>query len=185
MGAKFKVDAQAVTTATAYTSPTYTTGANLFSFAGATITSGALTAPTATALASGATTIANVSDWTLSVDHKINEKRFLMGNGGKKSKPPALLRAITGKMTVEYSDTIFRDAFLSDADMSLIVTYTAGALSTGLETIQFVIPDIRLDGELPNGGGDVVKMSCGYTGLDNLTAAQPIWIVTRTSDTAL
>ena len=179
------VDAQAVTTATAYAAPSYTTGANLFTFAGAALYTGALTAPTTTALASGATPLANVTEWSLKVDRSAKTDRYLFGNGGKKSKPVAGEPKLSGKLDVEYSDTIFRDAFLADTDMSLVVTYTAGSLTTGLETLQVVIPDIRLDGELPKTSGDLVKMSCNFTGFDNLTAAQPLWIVARTSDTAL
>ena len=179
------VDAQAVDTATAYATPSYSTGANLFHFAGAALYSGALTAPTATALASGATALASVSEWSVKVDRSAKTDRYLFGNAGKKSKPVAGAAQISGKLDVEYSDSIFRDAFLADTDMSLVVTYTAGALTTGLETLQVVIPDIRLEGELPKTSGDLVKMSCDFTGLDNSTAAQPLWIVTRTSDAAL
>ena len=179
------VDAQAVDTATAYATPSYSTGANLFHFAGAALYSGALTAPTATALASGATALANVTDWSVKVDRSAKADRYLFGNAGKKSRPVPGEPKIGGKLGIEYSDVVFRDAFLTDADMSLVITYTAGALTTGLETLQVVIPDIRLEGELPKTSGDLVKMSCNFTGLDNLTAAQPLWIVTRTSDTAL
>lgn len=182
---KMTVDARSVDTSTALTSPTYpTAAASLFSFAGASIYSGTLTAPTATALASGATQLANIADWSLSVDHNVDSKRYLMGGGGKKAKPVARDRKVSGKMTVEYSDTVFRDAFLADADMTLVVNFEAGSLTTGKETVQFVIPNIRLDGELPKPTGDIVKMSCGYTGFDNLSAP-PIQIIVRTSDATL
>ncbi len=182
---KVDIDAQSVATAVAYAAPSFTTGANLLTFAGASIYSGAFTAPTATALASGATQLANVKGWSLKVDHGAKTDRYLFGGSGKKSRPVPLMRSITGKLDIEYSDTVFRDAFLADSDMSLVITYTGGSLSTGVETLQFAVPGIRLDGELPKGGGDIIQMSCGFTGLDNLTAAQPLWIVARTSDTAL
>ena len=182
---KASIDAQAVTTSTAYAAPSFTTGANLLSFAGASLYTGTLTAPTTIALASAATPLASVNSWSVKVDHKPFADRYLFGNAGKKSRPIPGFRSITGKLEVEYSDTVFRDAFLADTDMSLVVTYTGGALSEGFETLQVVIPDIRLDGQLPSGGGDLVKMSCGFTGLDGLVAAQPLWIVARTSDAAL
>jgi hypothetical protein len=105
----FDVDAQSVTTAPAYAAPSYTTGANLFQFAGASLYTGALTAPTATALAAGATPLANVSEWSLKVDRQAKTDRYLFGNGGKKSKPVAGEPKLSGKLDVEYSDTIFRD----------------------------------------------------------------------------
>lgn len=182
---KTAVDAQAVTTATAYAAPSFTTGATPLHFAGASLYTGTLTAPTTTVLASAATPLANVKSWSCKIDRKPFSDRYLFGNAGKKSRPVAGLNAPTGKLEVEYSDTVFRDAFLADTDMSLVVTYTGGALTAGLETFQVVIPNIRLDGQLPSGGGEIVSMSCGFTGLDGLTAAQPLWIVVRTSDAAL
>ena len=182
---KTTVDAQAVTTATALAAPSFTTGANLLSFAGATIYGGTLTAPTTTALASGATPIANVKSWSLKVSHGLKADRYLFGLGGKKARQVPLNREVSGKLEVEYSDQAFRDAFLADTPLTLVITYAGGALSTGVETFQAVVPEIRLDGELPKGEGDIAVMSCGFTGLDNLTAAQPLWLVTRTSDAAL
>lgn len=182
---KVDIDARDVTTSTAYAAPSFTTGANLFHFAGASLYTGALTSPSNTVLGAGAMPLANVTEWSLKVDRQAKTDRYLFGNVGKKSKPVLGAPTISGKLAVEYSDQVFRDAFLADADMSLIVTYTAGALSTGLETLQVVVPDIRLDGELPKSSGELVTMSCDFTGLDNLTADQPIWVVTRTSDTAL
>ena len=182
---KTSVDAQSVSTATAYAAPSFTTGATPLHFAGASLYTGALTAPTATTLATGATPLANVKSWSVKVDHKPFGDRYLFGGAGKKARPVPGYRSISGKLEVEYSDTVFRDAFLADTDMSLLITYTGGALTTGLETFQVVIPDIRLDGQLPSGGGEIVKMSCGFTGLDGLSAAQPLWLVARTSDAAL
>lgn len=182
---KTTVDAQAVTTATSYAAPSFSTGAVPLHFAGASLYTGTLTAPTTTALASAATPLANVKSWSVKVDRKPFADRWLYGNAGRKSRPVAGSPAPTGKLEVEYSDTVFRDAFLADTDMTLVVTYTGGTLSSGLETLQVVIPDIRLDGKLPSGGGEVVSMSCGFTGMDGLSAAQPLWLVSRTSDAAL
>ena len=182
---KSTVDAQAVTTATALAAPSYTTGASLLSFAGASLYGGTLTAPTATALASGSTALANVKSWSVKVDHDLKADRYLFGNQGRKSRQVPVARELSGKLEVEYSDQVFRDAFLADTPLTLVVTYTGGALSTGTETLQVVVPEIRLDGELPKAEGDIAVMECGFTGLDNLAAAQPLWIVTRTSDTAL
>jgi hypothetical protein len=183
---KATLDFKDVTTATAYAAPSYVAGANLFSFAGATLSTGTLTAPTTTVLASGATPVANVRGGSVAVSNGITADRYNIGGSGRKAKPTQGLRSITGKLDVEYDSTTFRDAVLNDTPMSLVLTYTGATLTTGNETLQVVVPDIRLDGELPkSNGGDLIVQSVAFAGLDNLTAAQPIWVVTRTADIAL
>lgn len=186
LGLKATIDAADVTTATAYTAPSFAAAPNDYHFAGASIYTGTLTAPTSTALASAPTLIAEARSGTLAVSHNAKQDRYNFGGGGRKSKPPVGLRDITGKLELEYSSTTFRDAVLNDTPMTLVVTYTAGALSTGLETFQVAVPEIKLDGDLPNSNGtDPVMQSLTYRGLDNLSAAQPLWVVLRTSDAAL
>lgn len=183
---RMTLDCKDVTTATAYAAPSYASSANLFSFAGATLSTGTLTAPTSTVLASAATPVANVRGGSLQVSNNIRGDRYNIGGGGRKSKPTEGLRDISGKLDVEYDSTTFRDAVLNETPMSLVLTYSAGALSTGLETLQVVVSEIKLDGELPkSNSGDLVMQSMSFVGLDNLTAAQPIWVVTRTADTTL
>jgi len=184
---KATLDARAVDTTIAYAAPSYPTASatNLFHFANAAIYSGALTAPTATALAAGATELANVRSWSVAVARNLG-KSTVFGDQGKKRKVYPGKPAITGKLEVEYVDATFRDAYLADTPMSLVVTYEAGALSSGKETIQIVIPEIKFDGEMPKpNGADLVVSTMAFTGLDNAAAAQPIWVVMRTSDAAL
>jgi hypothetical protein len=68
------VNAGDLTTATAYTAPSYATTPNLFHFANASIASGTLTAPTATALASGTTTIADIRGGSISVNNNLTTR---------------------------------------------------------------------------------------------------------------
>ena len=179
-------DAKDVTTATAYATPSYAASANLFAFSGATLYTGTLTAPTATALASGTTAIANCRGGSLSVSHDMATDRYNIGGSGRKAKQIVQgVRGISGKLDIEYADTVFRDAVLNDTPMLLLLTYSAGALSSGNETLQVVIPEIKLDSELVKATGNMPMQSIAFQGLDNLTAAQPIWVVTRTSDAAL
>lgn len=180
------VDARDVTTATAYATPSYAAGGNLFHFATGALSTGTVTAPTATALASSATALGNVRSGNISVSHNMGTSRYNFGAGGKKAKPSTGMREIKGSLTVEYDSTTFRDAVLADTPMSLVLTFTGGALSTGVETLQVVLSEIKLDGKLPaSNGGDEVTVDLEFTVLDNLTAAQPMWVVARTSDTAL
>ncbi|MBT9255375.1 hypothetical protein KMZ30_07290 [Phycicoccus sp. KQZ13P-1] len=183
---KVTTDAKDVTTGTAYATPSYPSGANLFTFAGGAISTGTLTAPTSTALASAATPLANVRSGSVKVSHNPATSRFNFGGGGRKAKPTTGMREITGSLTVEYDSTAFRDAVLNETPMSLVLTYTGGALGTGNETLQVVIPEAKFDGKLPAAnGGELITVDMGFTGLDNLVAAQPLWVVARTADNAL
>jgi len=182
---KATLNAGDLATATAYAAPSYPTSPNLFHFANASIASGVLTAPSATALASGTTTVADVRGGSISVNNNLTT-RLNIGGAGRQSRPTLGLRSISGKVDVEYDSTTFRDALLNDTPMALILTYTAGALSTGLETLQVVVPEIKFDSELAKANAtDLVVQSMAFQGLDNLSAAQPLWVVCRTSDAAL
>jgi hypothetical protein len=178
------VDARTMTTATALATASYPTGSNLFSFAGATLAGGTYTAPTATALAAGATALPNVTNFSLDVARNADVSRYLAGSGGLKAIPIPGLAAVTGTIGVEYSDTVYRDGFLNDTDFTLVVNFTAGALSTGLETLQIALPNIRLDGELPKPSGETTKVSCNFTALENGTNPL-LQVVQRTSESAL
>lgn len=174
-------DAQTWDTSTSYVTPSYPTGGSLLTISDATIYSGTLTAPAATALASATTAIAGVKDFKVKVDNKLLTDRFFVGAAGLKGKPLAGTREISVEMNVEYGSTTLRDAFLNQTAMTLVVT-----IGTGADQVQIVLPEIKLDGDLPEGGPDAPpSQAIKATVLDNLTASQPLWIVARTSDSAL
>jgi len=181
---KIDIDARDMATATALATATYTTSANLFSFAGASLFGGAYTAPSATTLAIGGTALANITNFSMDVARNADVARFLAGGAGKKSIPIPGLAAVTGTLGIEYSDTVYRDGFLADTDLTLVANFTAGALSAGLETLQVALANIRLDGELPKPSGDTTKAACNFTALENGT--NPLMqIIQRTADTTL
>jgi hypothetical protein len=174
-------------TATPYAAPSYPTGGSLFHFAGGSISSGTLTAPTATALASGTTPIADVRSGTVVVNNNLTIDRYNFGGKGRKSQPTVGLRQITGTLVVEYDSTTWRDAVMTDTPMSLVLNFTTPtALSSGVETLQIVLPEVKFDSPMPQTNAtSLITTTLAFTALDNLTAAQPIWVVTRTSDAAL
>lgn len=184
---KLSMDIGDISTAQAYGAPSYAAEpVNLFHFAFGSISTGTLTAPTATALASAATPLASIRSFNLSVNNNLTGDRYNFGGGGRKDKPTVGLRDIAGQLVAEYASTTFRDLVLNDTAMSLVLTFTAGALSTGTETLQIVLPEVKFDNELAKANGaNLINQSMNFAVLDNLTAAQPIWIVTRTADTAL
>ena len=173
-------NAKDMTTATAYTAPSYATGPSVFTFAHGAVYSGALTAPTATALGSAATPVASIRSGSITIKHNLKTDRYNCGGGGRKEKPFAGIREISGSMVAEYADTAFRDAIVNDTSMTLVKTFTSGA-----DVLQVVIPDVRFDGDTVKASLDLAMQELKWTGLDGLTAAQPIWIVCRTADTAL
>lgn len=180
--ASFSVDAGDLTTAQAYATPSYS-NPNLFHFAqGVVALNGTLTPPTSTALASVASpATASIRALNLKVTHNLTDDRYNFGGAGRKDKPTVGIREITGRVTAEYDQTTFRDAFLSDSSVVLLATFTSGT-----DVFQIVLPEVRLDGELPEtNDGELITVDHDFSVLDNLTAAQPLWLVTRTADTAL
>jgi len=173
-------NAKDMTTATAYTAPSYATGPSVFTFAHGAVYSGALTAPTATALASATTPVASIRSGSITIKHNLKTDRYNCGGGGRKEKPFVGIREISGSLVAEYADTAFRDAIVNDTSMTLVKTFTAGT-----DVLQIVIPDVRFDGDIVKASTDLAIQDIKWTGLDGLTAAQPIWIVCRTADTAL
>lgn len=179
-----------VSTATSYTTPSYPTTPSLFTFTQGVLTSGTFTAPTTTTLASGATTIANVTEFSIKGENKLTGGMRTYGSAGKRgTKPRAGDRAdaINGKVKVIYTDTTFRDASFNDTDLSLILTFTTTeALSTGFATLQIAIPVARLEPETPQvNGSEVIETDYTFSVLDGLSAAQPLWVILRTADSAL
>jgi hypothetical protein len=174
-------------TATGFASLTYPTTPNLFHFGQWTMATGTFTAPTTTALPSAATPLTGVRSLTITGNRNPVDDRFNALGTGRKDQPIGTKFDITGSMDVEYVSTAQRDNFLAQTEFALVSTVTAGALSTGLETLCVALPACKIDdGGTPeaNGTGLIVQ-SIAFTALDNLSAAQPIWVSTRTADAAI
>lgn len=182
---KYDIDARDMTTATALATASYASGSNLFSFAGCSLYGGTYTAPTTTALATGGTALANVTDFSVDVNRNADVARWLGGAAGKKAIPIPGQAAATGSVGIEYSDTVYRDGYLADTDFVLVANFRS-ALITGAiyETVQIAIANMRLDGELPKPTGETTKASCSFTALENDTnpLMQAVYI---SADTAL
>ena len=184
--------AREVLTNVAYATPSYPSPIDLFSFVGAQlIVGGSVTVPTVTALASGGTPVANVRDFSLTFDNKLDDNKGNLGGGGKRTRQSAVqLAEIKGKLTAEYDSVTFRDALAQNTGLALVATFTATAaadITAGNKpTLQIVCPDIRFNGELAKvSGTDVTTQSMDFQAYSNLVAAEPIYVAVRTSDTAL
>lgn len=181
-------DIRSQDTARSFDALTYPTTPSLFHFSQAAITvGGSVTVPTATALATGGTAVTDVRDFSLSVNNNLAGDRFNFGASGLKAKPTVGMREITGSFTAEYAATTYRSAFVADSDLAITVTLTsAEALSAGFATLQIVLPVARLEAGVPqSNGGDLITVEHSFTVLDGLVAAQPLYLVLRTSDASV
>lgn len=180
-------DAMDYTTAQAYAAPSYATAPTVFHFGLSAFTlGGAVTVPTATALATGGTAAAYIRSLKLTGENNTVKDRFNGGGAGRKSRQLVGAFTLKGELELEYVDNVVRDAYLADTELALTSTLTSTeALSTGFAQFQLVLPAIKLNGDVPNGNGDLPIIKAPFDVLDNLTAANPLYIAHRTADTAL
>lgn len=181
---KVTLDIGDFATATGFASLTYATTPNLFHFGNWTITTGTLTAPTTTALASSVTALTNVRSLTITANRNPVDDRFNAIGTGRKAAQIGTKFDLSGSMEIEYTSTTQRDAYLARTAQTLVSTVTAGALSTGLETLQVVIGAMQINpgGAMPQvAGTDLIVQTLSFAILDNLTNV-PIQVVSRTSD---
>ena len=186
----FDFDIRNLDTAQSFAALTYPTLAagSIYSFKDSAATyGGSVTVPTTTALATGGTAATDFRDFKLEVNNNLTTDRWNMGGAGLKSKPTVGMREITGSFTAEYEATTYRDDYLANTSKALVVTYTsAESLSTGTATLQFVLPDIKLRSAIPVANkGDLVTVEHSFTAYQTTTSAQAIYVVLRTSDTAI
>jgi hypothetical protein len=181
-------------TATAYASPVYplATNGNIWTFANGAVTmGGTVTAPTTTALATGGTTVANVSSASVKWNNNLDEGGRFLGGNGKISRRPVIQYtedSITGSLTFEFSDTVATTNYLSQGDLALVLNFVGSTtiVTTYFPTLQVYIPCIRLDGEVPKtNGGNVVSVTSPFHGFDNSVATSPIYIAYITADTTI
>jgi len=189
---KFTYKGKSKSTATALATPSYPAGNGLYTFVqGSLQVGGALTLPTTTALASMTSptlTGADVREFDLNWNNNLDANGFNLNTAGTLSRSKAVgLRAGTGTMTVEYDANVWRDAFLNQTDLSLVLTFQSTVPITGavFPTFQVVIPDLRLNGGMPQPNkGEVITTSVGFEVLDNRSASSALYIVIVTPETA-
>lgn len=160
---------------------------SLFTMLSGTLYTGTLTEPTTTTLASGTTAVANVRGGTISVDHGLKGDRYTMGNNGVKSEQTIGWQPITGTLNIDFADTTWVANILTRSSLSFIGTWkTSTALGSDYETFQVVIPAIKLNGKMPfSNSGELITQTIDFSGYSNQVSTQPIWVISRTSDTAL
>lgn len=182
--------AKSIDTATGYTAPSYVADNELFTFwQGAITIGGTVTPATDTALATGGDAQANIRNFTLSIDNKLDTDGFTFGSAGKFGRRPHLgYTEIKGKMTAEFDSVTYRDAFLNNTSLAVTLTMTTGTQiqSSTYNTLQIVIPCIRLDGDIPEAVTEgVVTLDLDFTVLDDGSGESAVSVIQRSLDTVI
>lgn len=181
------LDGRNVTMATPKVAPVYAAANHLLHFGGACLHTGTITAPTATAVASAATPVANVKSITISGDNALSDDPYLFCGNGKKSRKPQRGRMkVSGTLAVEYrTDGPFVAAFLNDTSMTMLLNLAA--LENADEQVQVILTEVKIEGDLPQAGGDpgVIELKVPFTAYQNAAGDSPITVVNRTYDTAV
>lgn len=165
---KATIDSSGFTRSTALATPSYSAATSVYHFAQAT-------------LSIGGSTVANVSDVTISGSNTLKTDRYTIGNSGAKREQIANgFRTLSGSLNAEFVDTTAYAAILADTSSSLALTLTSGS-----QSLSITLPSIKFDGDVPQvGGPEAIVYPLNFQAYDNGTD-QPITVVYTTSDSAL
>lgn len=167
--ATFNLDAAGLTTATALATPSYALAGSVFQFA-----QGGITVD--------GSSVANIKEFTLSVDNVLKTDRYNFGSSGAKAEQTINgFRKITGSVTAEFTDTTLLTKFLNDTATALSLTFTA----SGTEALQITVSAVKFDGNMPAvSGPEVIDVQFSFEAYDNGTDA-PMTVVYTTPDASL
>lgn len=165
---KFSIDGASLTTATALATASYSATSNLFHFANSAITV-------------DGSAVANIKDFTLTVDNTLKADRYNLGASGIKSAQVINgFRKISGTVTAEFTDTVLLAKFLADSAASLALSFTSGS-----DGLSITVSSVKFDGSAPQvNGPEVIDVPFTFEGYDNGTD-QPLTIVYTTADSSL
>ena len=125
----------------------------------------------------------------MKIENGIVDDDYRAGNLGLKSQQGVLRRQVTMQLEMDYvtQAQALRTSWRTNAGaIPIVAKFEAGALSTGLETFVFAAPDCRIsDTPTPNADGSMPGATVNLRVLKAAASAEPLWICSRTSDTAL
>jgi len=171
---KFTLDGASLTTGTSLATASYTATNNLFNFS-----QGAITID--------GTAVANIRDFTLTVDNVLNVGRYNFGGSGTKNEQVINgFRAITGKCTAEFTDTTLFNKVLSDAQTAIALTFTGNTITGSYkQSLTITLSAVKFNGDTPKvSGPEVIDLAMDFTVYDDGSDV-PLSIVYQTSDSAL
>lgn len=168
-------DFQRENTATALAVASYPAGANLFSWAGCTVTVGGVAF--------------DATDITLSADNQLRvDRRYLRGSSLKKEPLPEDLRSPEFELKADFDDLTHRDrvyALVRTGALAEIVARWVGPVQEGTSTtpeFTVTLPAARFDGfEAQIGGPEPTEQSLSGVALDDGTNS-PVTIVYKSLD---
>jgi hypothetical protein len=188
---KFPFLGKSMDTSTALTAPSYITNNQVWSFKDASIQiGGTLTLPTATTLATGGTSVADIVDVNLTWNNVLDGGGFNLGGNGQRSRKPAMTdRVATGSMTAEFDSTVMIAAWRNQTPLALVLNFvsTVAPISGAIyPTLQVTCPAIVLNGEMPKANaGKVITQTIPFDVMDNGVAPSSLYVAVVTAETAL
>ena len=164
--------------------PIYPAVNELLTYVGGSIViGGTVTPPTATALATGGTSVAQIVDASFTFDNALDSGGITLGGGGTNTRALAsLLNKISGTLTAEFRDATFWNAYTGAQRLALVLNFQGSLIEGTLYNyLQIYIPIIVLEGEMPKiKAGSIVTQSLGFTGLqDTVNGLNPFYVVQR------
>ncbi|MGZ0231113.1 phage tail tube protein [Streptomyces sp. CPS1] len=187
---KLTFDGRSEDTTTALAAPSYLSGSKVFSFANATLRLGG-TASTTSGKTSvtGSTAVATVvTEVSVQGATGMATDRFGIGNAGLKSEQLENdTPTITGSLTAEFNKDELYDLFTSNATTALVLTLTGDPIgaSGSSDTLEVILPAVKLKGAAPNvGGPDIVSMSTDFEAYSD-EANPPIQVRIVSADATL
>lgn len=171
---KFGIDAASLTTGTSLATASYSATTNLFQFA-----QGAITVD--------GSSVANVKDFSITVDNTLKQDRYNLGSAGVKAEQVINgFRKISGKLTAEFTDTTFFTKYYNDTTTALVLTFTGATIASGQsEKLSITIPAVKFNADTPNvPGPGVIDLGMTFEAYDDGTN-QPLTIFYQTADSSL
>jgi hypothetical protein len=171
---KFSIDASVFTMTGSPATASYALQGSVFHFA-----QGAITID--------GSSVANIKDFTVTVNNTLKTDRFNLGASGVKAEQTiGGFRTISGSMTAEFTDSVLLNKFLTDSSAGIVVTFTGSTIaSTYKETLSITIPAAKFNADTPNvSGPGVVDLAMTFDAFDDGTN-QPMTIVYVSADSAL
>lgn len=184
-----------VTIGSPYVTPTYPSGATLYSSTvnptlSNIVLGGTLTVPTTTTLGSiaGGTTVAACKKWNVKLDNGVTPREAI----GTRNQPTTGTRSGEVTTTIEYdatTGTLLEYAMINKTSMPLLLSAQTSEVITGsgYATFQLAFPSVAIDsGAIPQPtSGGVAETTLKWSILDNEVAAASVYGVLWTADTAL
>ncbi|MEU0039106.1 phage tail tube protein [Streptomyces sp. NPDC006333] len=165
---KLTLDGRSEDTATALAAASYISGSKVFSFANAVLKlGGTATTTSGKTSVTGNTAVATViTEVSVQGAAPMATDRFGIGNSGLKAEQLENdTPTITGSLNAEFSKAELYDHYTANDTIPVVLLLTGDAIgaSSSNDTLEIILPAVKLKAAAPNvGGPDIVSMSCDF-----------------------